>query len=246
MFELDHNLEGEHGVELLAYMYGELDQASRTAFETHLTSCDECAFELGSFADARLGVIEWRREDFDPLATPVILIPESEPVAAFADRSTVAGPMKAYWESLLSWPLFARVGTGLAAASLVAGIVYFAVVSRQSAEVADKKPAVIANPSASEPEPKQQIEDVAEHKPASEPNRSTQTEPVKVADDHSAQRFQLASSRTVAKSPIVKTIRPKAETAVTKKAPRLNNVEEEEDKSLRLTDLFAEIGSSEE
>jgi hypothetical protein len=44
---------------------------------------------------------------------------------------------------------------------------------------------------------------------------------------------------------MIKSGQPKVHTA-TKRAPRLNNLDEEEDKSLRLADLFAEIGSSEE
>jgi hypothetical protein len=38
---------------------------------------------------------------------------------------------------------------------------------------------------------------------------------------------------------------PRAQTA-TAKLPRLNNFDEEEDRSLRLSDLFAEIGNTEE
>ena len=30
----------------------------------------ECAIELGAFADARLSIIKWRRNDFEHLATP--------------------------------------------------------------------------------------------------------------------------------------------------------------------------------
>jgi len=241
MFELDHNLE--HGIELVAYMYGELDQASRAAFEAHLAACDECAFELGSFADARLGVIEWRREDFDPLATPVILVPDTQPVAAFADRPAAASSLQGLWESLLSWPLFAKVGTGLAAAALFAGVVYFTAVSRQAIEVADQKPAVINNSSATTP--KEPVKDVVRFDPAPEQKRPAPLKSEKVIDRHPTPRIQLASSRTTVRSASSASVRTRVQTASTK-LPRLNNVEEEEDKSLRLTDLFAEIGTSEE
>jgi len=240
MFELDHSLD--HGIGLVAYMYGELDQASRAAFETHLAACDECAFELGSFADARLGVIEWRREDFDPLATPVILVPDTQPVAAFADRPAAVGSAQGLWESLLSWPLFARVGTGLAAAALVAGAVYFTAVSRQPAEVADQKPAVINNSPATTP--KEPVKEVVRYEPAPEQKRPAPLKSEKVIDRHPTPRIQLASSRTTIRSASPAGVRTRVQAST--KAPRLNNVEEEEDKSLRLTDLFAEIGTSEE
>ena len=241
MFKLDHNLE--HGIELVAYMYGELDPASRTAFETHLAACDKCAFELGSFADARLGVIEWRREDFDPLATPMILVPDTQPVAAFADRPVAVSSLQGLWESLLSWPLFARVGTGLAAAALVAGAVYFTTVSLQPADVADQKPAVINNsPATTAKEP---VKEVVRYEPTPEPKRPAPLKSEKVIDRHPTPRIQLASSRTTVRSASSAGVRTRVQTASTK-LPRLNNVEEEEDKSLRLTDLFAEIGTSEE
>ena len=242
MIDRDHNLDGEHGIELVAYMYGELDHDSRTAFETHLAGCDECAFELASFAGARLSVIEWRREDFDPLATPVILVPETEQVTAFADRPTPAGIFKGFWDAVLSFPLAARVGASLAAASLVAAIVYFAAFSdRQSAEVANQNrpQGVIGGPSAEAP--KEPTPDVARYKPAPEPK---QLKPEKIIDRHPIAHVQLASTRNALRSSS-KIVQPKVQTASTR-APRLNNLEEEEDKSLRLADLFAEIGSSEE
>jgi hypothetical protein len=243
MFDLDHDLNKEHGIDLVAYMYGELDQASRSAFEAHLTTCDHCAFELGSFANARLGVIEWRREDFDPLATPVILVPENRPISAFTDRPGVSGSIKRFWDAVLSFPLATRVGTGLTAASLVAAVLYFTTISgRPTSEIADQNSTQGVSNGVSVATPEVPIRDTAQFKSPTEPK---QVKPEKVVDRRPAPRVQLASSRIVVKPAFIKSVRPRSETATTK-APRLNNVDEEEDKSLRLTDLFAEIGSSEE
>ena len=244
-----HNLDAEHGIELIAYMYGELDQNSRTAFESHLAICDECAMELASFADARLGVIEWRREDFDHLATPVILLPESEPVAAFVDKPATAGVFAGLWESLLSWPVFARAGTGLAAAALLVGSVYFAAFSggasnSEVAAVPTKEP--VAN-ELSQNELEQKAKAViANGEPIVEAKRPNSVRSEKPSGRRLVPRTQFASSRSPQPSPaMIKSGQPKVHTA-TKRAPRLNNLDEEEDKSLRLADLFAEIGSSEE
>jgi hypothetical protein len=242
-----HNLDGEHGIELTAYMYGELDQNSRTAFESHLAVCDECAMELASFADARLGVIEWRREAFDHLATPVILLPESEPVAPFVDKPATAGGFVGLWESLLSWPV--RAGTGLAAAALLAGAVYFAAFSSGTSNgevaavptngpVAEKLPQI-------EPEQKTSAV-ISTGAPVVQPKRLSGVKSEKPIERRAARRIQLASSRTPGRSPaVIRSGQPKVQTATTR-APRLNNLDEDEDKSLRLADLFAEIGSSEE
>ena len=76
MLDKFHNSDSEHGIDLVAYIYGEMDDAARDRFETHLAGCDKCAFELGSYADARLGVIEWRRNDFETLALQPAETPE--------------------------------------------------------------------------------------------------------------------------------------------------------------------------
>src|SRR3954453_9051801 len=117
-----HNSEKEYGLELVSYIYGELSDDRRSSFESHLEACDACVLELANYSDARLGVIEWRREDFDHLLTPAIVIPETKPVFAKADGPhSFAGIL----ESIFRLPLFAQAGLGFASAALLVGAIYF-------------------------------------------------------------------------------------------------------------------------
>src|SRR3954471_9107038 len=118
-----HNFEQEHGLELVSYIYGELSDDRRSAFESHLQACDECVLELANYSDARLGVIEWRREDFDHLATPEVVITESQPEYVHAGGRR---GLAAVLDSIFRLPIFAQAGLGLAAAALAIAMVYFA------------------------------------------------------------------------------------------------------------------------
>jgi anti-sigma factor RsiW len=120
-----HNFNGDHGPELVTYIYGEMDDRARASFESHLAGCDDCAAELASVSDARLGVIEWRRNDFDHLSTPAIILPASEPAFSIAPVSAGRSGIAALFESIFSLPVIARVGVGLATAAVVVGIIYY-------------------------------------------------------------------------------------------------------------------------
>ena len=239
------NFSNDHGFEFVSYIYDELDRTARETFEAHLAACDECAMELASYSDARLSVIEWRREDFDHLETPAIVVPwasekrtpEAEPAGAFSR----------FVEALVSLPMFAKAGMGLAAAALVVGVVYFVSTSpsgtpnigtTKSHEQNTESVAVPENKSNfSDDEPLIAGNDTSTHEakitsPGEHPRRHVVLAKFNVK--HSpAHRSELATTTA-------------APNTINSKAPRLSSVDEEDDKSLRLADLFAEIGSSEE
>ena len=241
----DQNLSNDHGFEFLSYIYGELDETVRDTFEDHLAGCDDCTFELAAYSDARLGIIEWRREDFDHLESPAIVIPwvnQSEP----AIKIQPVGAISRFIEALSSFPLFAQAGMGLAAAALAVGVFYFAAYSpsEQTKEVAanktlETKPFVTLNDD--KPSSEAATDTVAVKKEATSPTeiQSVSRRPERI-------RRQMAAVKMNDRQSLVR----KNETASTNKAvnksvPTLSTVEEEKDNSLRLSDLFAEIGSSE-
>jgi len=143
--------------------------------------------------------------------------------------------------------MFAKAGIGFAAAALAISVFYFSSSSPAAKpDVADIKnsgpsaPQVQAKTS-DEPAPRyvaSSKDDVAAPKPKSTANRSEHPRAIVVSHVTAqpvVRKNELATNNTN------KTIVPTA-----KKAPRLTTVEDEDDKSLRLADLFAEIGSSEE
>jgi hypothetical protein len=236
----------EHGFEFLSYIYGELDEAGRDAFESHLTSCDECVMELASYSDARLGVIEWRREDFDHLETPAIVVPWLSEKQVIAEAGPV-GTFTRFIEALASFPRFAKAGIGFAAAAMAIGVFYFAA----SSPVVKPDVAGITN----NDQPSSQVPDRSEmhSEPKFTASSKTGVEPINTKNtakrpEHVRPALAVRSTnqQMPRRTEIASTVTNKMVPTATKKAPRLTTAEEEEDKSLRLADLFAEIGSSEE
>ena len=240
----DHNLNG-HGFEFLSYIYGELDETARNIFEEHLVGCDDCTFELAAYSDARLGVIEWRREDFDHLESPAIVIPwVSEKDSAESVYEPV-GALSRFIEAVSSFPLFAKAGMGLTAAALAIGVFYFVInsPSEKTKEVAanksaETKPFVAPNDRPSE----DNTGAVAINKEESSPKeiRNIAARPERV------RRSVVAVKENYRQQPVRRSETASANKAVIKSAPTLSSVQEEKDSSLRLADLFAEIGSSDE
>jgi hypothetical protein len=242
MLDRNHNLNGNHGDDLISYMYGELDRHARSAFESHLEHCDECAVELGAISDARLGVVEWRRNDFDHLATPEILVSQAENVRTIVAAREKIGFFAGLAELIRSASVFAKAGVGLAAAALLVGVVYFAIsLSSKSDNIAVKNvnssPASVVNDknegskeeraAAVDKTPERPVTPipVSEHSPSSVRPRSINA-------------GQLADNRSKIRNNVNKIGR---ETAI-KKAPRLNSFDDDEDRTLRLSDLFSQVG----
>lgn len=239
------NFKNEHGFEFVSYIYGELNKAGRDAFESHLTACDECAMELAAFSDARLGVIEWRREDFDHLETPAIVVPWSSRKQVFAKP---VGAFTRFVDSLGALPMFAKAGTGFAAAALAIGIFYFGAFSPSS------KPENVAGvekdaQSMPQTQPKSNEEMAPRYVASTKSGSETSVKYKVVSTEHSRRQaitVRASTLQTIRRNEVASTGTNKTNVTTAKKAPRLTTVEDEDDKSLRLADLFAEIGSSEE
>lgn len=52
----------ERGNDLIAFLYGEVDEREARDFEHHLQNCSECKVELSSFRQLRESVVAWRQE----------------------------------------------------------------------------------------------------------------------------------------------------------------------------------------
>jgi hypothetical protein len=241
----DQNLSNEHGFEFLSYIYSELDETARDKLEEHLVGCDDCTFELAAYSDARLGVIEWRREDFDHLESPAIVIPwvsQNEP----ALQAEPVGSISRFIEALSSFPLFAKAGMGLAAGALAFAVFYFAAYSpsEQTKEVATNKSAETKPLVTPSDKPGNEVGTVAV---AIKKDETSPTEIRNIAALPERVRRQAAAVKVNGRLPLVhKSETASTNKAVTKSAPTLSTVEEDKDNSLRLADLFAEIGTSEE
>ncbi len=61
--------------EIVSYIYDETGESERKIFETHLVDCTGCTDEFAAISNARFSVFEWHKEEFAHLPTPEIVIP---------------------------------------------------------------------------------------------------------------------------------------------------------------------------
>lgn len=115
--------------EIVSYMYGEIDCLERDEFETHLAKCVACTDDFAAISNARFSVFEWRKEEFDALATPHIVIPE------LAKPATVTNNESGWLGAFAGLLAFARSPLTVAASILLfLGIGFIAVSYFRSTE----------------------------------------------------------------------------------------------------------------
>jgi hypothetical protein len=220
------------GDEIVSYMYDELAAADRDRFESHLVTCTACTDEFAAIADARYSVFDWRKREFAALETPAIVIPydrvdiQTETIGAFA----------AFGEMVRSWRL--AFATGLIAVAAVTVLTLGYLSTPQQVTVSSVPSKINA------PDPVQNI--------SSEQKQVDVAKPVIESVKHVDLRpYTARPLKAQAIKPVVRahtalpasTVAAQTVKSVVNKAPVLSNYEENEDKSLRLADLFdTEVG----
>ena len=218
---------------ILPYMYGEMVSPATDEFESHLLECQACTDEFAALSAARYEVYDWKKLEFDPLATPAIAIPYGEASTAVSWveklRTAFAG----------NWAMPTAAFAGLAIVSVFVALL---VVPRGVDEVAsiDNSNTPANRPAANTPNQNQpsptvatETDQIQESTPARQPSRPTLVrEP--------SPRRPMRTQQSVAPKNI------EARTTVTApNAPRLNEFVEEEDDSLRLAELLEDVDTSE-
>jgi len=210
--------------EIVSYMYDELAAIDREKFETHLINCTACTDEFAAIADAGYSVFDWRKREFAALETPAIVIPYDRPIAH------QFGAFATFGEMVRSWRFaFAAVFIAIAGVSVFT-LVYLSNPQQVtvSSVPAPKGPDVIENVA-------DETKEVATTKlpidAIKQVNyRSNTARPVKPG----VRTHTVLAGSTVA---------DQAAKSGVSKPPVLSNYEENEDKSLRLADLFdTEVG----
>lgn len=238
------NLLCDRRDELVSYLYAEMAEDQRTRLEAHLLDCTACTDEFAGLSEARFSVFEWQKEEFAPLATPEFTIPyeKTATAAAASQAASAAGGLR----SLISfgWPSFAMASLILVAAGSVALWIFGTnsgtrdhLAKNTSVEKAAPaiSPATTA-PSVSE-EPKPEVAVKEAPRPVSRPHEIV---PVKASTTPQKSRpapHKLAVPDIKADEAVVS---PGKEPL---RAPSLSAQVDDEDKSLRLTDLFDTLDS---
>jgi len=221
--------------EIVSYIYGELEGKAEFEFETHLADCTACTDEFAAVSESRYSVFEWKKEAFDPLPTPSFDVPYVHgPVPV---HSGVGAGIMAWLQSLGA-PVAAA-----AALALVASVwlLIFTLGKKQEQPAAvSNTPQVLqpeSNPKVTVPPPvASEIEpraDVAEIK--SPMRKSSRAIPASAVQP----RRIVRQPAMVAEKTPDKDVNhvPQAQ-----KAPALTAYQENDDQSLRLAELFDEVG----
>ncbi len=217
------NLLCESAEGVVPYLYQEMAEHEVNVFETHLAGCSSCTDEFAAVADARFSVYEWHKEEFVPLATPHFTVPSDVParIGVFAQIAAI-----------FARPSFAAAGAF--AILLMLTLVAFNLFRRTEQQIASNVAVPEVRTTTAEVVttaalPK--VEDVADVEPV-----AIKTEPIR------PYKVSKVKTQVVPKASKAKDIGSDEQLRQARRAPALSNDVELEDESLRLTDLFDEVG----
>lgn len=224
MLDDGRNNQCGHSAELVSYMYGECSESQAADFESHLEKCFTCASELSSFTTIRSSLGEMRHE-----------ANVSAPRLA-ADFS--GGRSKSSWvESLMALFGGAR---GFAAAGAFAVVLMAIVTVFVMNRNGDHQSQEIASNTSKTPSSATQSLTTN----TNEASTTTRNEPLKPGEVPPGKTLSADPSKDEGHAPegqSPKRTKVRNQKAV-EKTPTLSNYDEEEDKSLRLADIFEDIG----
>jgi len=225
--------------ELVSYLYNEIDESERARLDDHLGGCSTCTDEFASLSEPRFSVYRWQKTEFADLATPVIAGPWEK--AAIRKVKPVESDSPPWIEGLLAAfkrPAFAFTAVPILILISVTVNVYFKYVPNSKDVVATELETAVQAPSEPAggptiaPLPRVEQKRVEETRLAANENpkvkNSTQYAKVVKSSSRQPMGTEIASTKTPGKS------------VSNRKAPRLSDFDEEEDNSVRLTDLLAE------
>jgi len=249
--------------QMVSYFYDETNQAEKPIFEAHLTNCPACADELAGFGFVRSSLIEWRDEEFFKLDAPVFEIPTLKTISQTVESDS--RPWFSDFRKMFSFNPMTATAV-LAALIVCVGLVFIAVNSSNNSEVAEvdnkNNEKIAASPivdKINEESEKTIAQDKSDESLPNKSPNSTDTDSKELQPLPIREKRLVPSNLVVKASDKIKNNSEKAETvrnvkdsntenkkatAVQKQqVPNLTTLDEDEDKSVRLADLFEEIGS---
>lgn len=240
---LDRNCE--FAEQIVAYIYDESTAKERKEFESHLLNCFSCADEIAGFGLVRSSIGEWRKEDIFAFDAPALNIPQLRPVAVPSENSSWIDSLRKLFSFSPMW------AGGFAALIVALGLVWFFNSNSKIDAIAEVAPIVEQKP-VEIPKEENAFVNPKDEKPADVPQKVKQIEQKTVAPKN-----QIVKA---VNKPKMKSVQPKMDSSMAqdnkvnknnksnyapqKGVPTLAGIDEDEDRSLRLSELFDEIGSS--
>lgn len=218
--------------EIVTYIYDEMPRAERSKFENHLAQCSVCTDEFAAVSDARFSVFEWQKEEFAPLPTPEINIPYERKTNITEEHGSAVFVGIRGFLSLVKMPIAAAAGI-----IIIFGLGFLISRSPNNNPSQATAPAIqgISEPtSTTVPVPKINKEKDTEVTSAITKSRTKEVLRVKANSRRASSGLKPMMARNLPKQ-------NSAPAPVPPTAPVLNNFEAEDDNSLRLADLLADI-----
>lgn len=221
--------------DLVAYLYAELSTLERSNFETHLYGCGGCTDEFAELSFARLDIYEWHRDEFAGMETPRFVIPYAQATVSWLDAVRVF--------SVANRKL-ATAGGAFSLIAIVFGAVLISSGLKDSGQLAQGPNADVTASNKVQPLvlPAAPSSALEAKNLASSPD-ITQPEPQidKTSwGDKTPKAAGTSNRRPVKNSERMQSKPVQARRTV---APRLNDFEDEDDNTLRLGDLLADVDS---
>lgn len=253
----NHNSGCDFAEQIVSYLYDEISDSEKSNFETHLTHCRSCESELSGFTSVRSSIREWCLEDFASLSVPVFERPLKE-----KSREVSRSPFETILAYFTVSPKWVSAGAAFAVIALFAGLFWFSAIS-----TTDRKIAEYREETAEEPVPSPKNDALrndltamnANNENANNEKEATEALPqVKTPKVVTNEPEKIVSTRVknMAHSTVNNSQNTKIKKSTVAKADKNNKtvpqrlnknnaptllVEDEEDDSLRLSDIFEEV-----
>ena len=230
------NLMCEFSEVIVPYLYGEASASECERFESHVADCSACTDEFAELSFARFSVFEWQKEEFASMPTPEFVIPYDLKAAESTGFLTGLRELIAFnWATAIG---------ACAVLTVVAGLGFVAVnyFGNSGSELAGideaNKNISIAKPASSPlvPVTNQKVEVVSTD---AKPDLQRSVVPAKASTiDHRPKRLTMSNNKVPR---LVNTEAVKAPQPQDRRTPSLTVGTDEDDRSLRLTDLFDSV-----
>lgn len=257
---------------MLSYLYGEIGSEEKIKFESHLDHCRTCDDELASFGFIRSKIEDWREESFSPLENPPINIHYGSEKTVTLKSASQISLTERIRQLFFQTPFITAGSAAFAVLLLVVGLILFFNGQTGSPDRAEvPPPSQIEESPAKAPEktvqapqnelvenPDEEVVRPSKSDIADNDNKKMEERPQPVRpqrmessvkkelarkDGKRVPQNQKPNSQTVAKEPSGKNKKPAPKPAVEELPIFSNFSEAEDDETLRLADLFDEVGS---
>lgn len=230
------NLMCEFSETIVPYLYGEASAHEGERFESHMLGCSACTDEFAELSFSRYSVFEWQKEEFASMPTPEFVIP-------YDVKNVEATGFLTGLRELIAFN-WATAAGAFAVIAVVAGLGFFVVnfsgnsesqlagVDETNKNISVVRPAL----SALDPATEQKVE-VVSTAPEADPRRGVVPIRASVTNHRQKQRSTSNSNASrLGNTEAVKVPQPQD-----RRTPSLTVGADEDDRSLRLTDLFDSV-----